>query len=72
MRPLTDEETKTVFEKLDKYIGDNVRLLVDRPDGSYCFRTHRDRVYYVSEAIMKKATNFGIAAVELAGVATTD
>jgi hypothetical protein len=28
-------------------IGDNVKLLVDRPDGSYCFRNHLDRVYYV-------------------------
>lgn len=28
-------------------IGENVKLLVDRPDGSYCFRLHKDRVYYV-------------------------
>lgn len=27
-------------------IGDNVKLLVDNPDG-YCFRLHKDRVYYV-------------------------
>jgi len=58
MRPLTDDETKSLFEKLQKYIGTNIRLLVDRPDGSFCFRLHRDRVYYVSEDIMRRATNF--------------
>uniref|UniRef100_A0A8C2WKG6 NIP7 nucleolar pre-rRNA processing protein n=1 Tax=Cyclopterus lumpus TaxID=8103 RepID=A0A8C2WKG6_CYCLU len=57
MRPLTDEETKTMFEKLSKYIGDNIKLLVDRPDGSYCFRLHNDRVYYMSEKILKLATH---------------
>eukprot|EP00731_Ephydatia_muelleri_P015464 Em0008g1184a len=57
MRPLTEEEVKKVFEKLAKYIGENVKLLVDRPDGSYCFRLHKDRVYYVSEELMKKASN---------------
>eukprot|EP00039_Didymoeca_costata_P020367 m.341006 g.341006 ORF g.341006 m.341006 type:complete len:181 (-) comp19721_c0_seq1:21-563(-) len=58
MRPLTDLETKTVFEKLQKYIGTNIKLLVDRPDGSYVFRLHRDRVYYVREDIMTRATSF--------------
>lgn len=28
-------------------IGENIQLLVDRPDGTYCFRLHRDRVYYL-------------------------
>ena len=54
MRPLTEEETKTMFEKLSKYIGDNIKLLIDRSDGAYCFRLHKDRVYYVSEKIMKQ------------------
>ena len=58
MRPLTEEETKIFFEKLTKYIGENVRLLIDRPDGVYCFRLHRDRVYYCKEEIMKKAAHF--------------
>lgn len=58
MRPLTDEETKTFFEKLTKYIGENVRLLIDRSDGTYCFRLHRDRVFYCKEDLMKKAAHF--------------
>uniref|UniRef100_A0A3B1IYG8 NIP7 nucleolar pre-rRNA processing protein n=1 Tax=Astyanax mexicanus TaxID=7994 RepID=A0A3B1IYG8_ASTMX len=57
MRPLTDEETKTMFEKLSKYIGENIKLLIDRPDGTYCFRLHHDRVYYISEKMLKMATN---------------
>lgn len=28
-------------------VGENVKLLVDRPDGNYCFRLHKDRVFYV-------------------------
>ena len=49
MRPLTEEETKELFEKLSKYIGDNVKLLIDRPDGNYCFRLAKDRIFYVRE-----------------------
>jgi 60S ribosome subunit biogenesis protein NIP7 len=30
MRPLTEEETKLFFEKLSKYIGENIRQLIDR------------------------------------------
>ncbi|KAI8917805.1 hypothetical protein DFJ77DRAFT_457909 [Powellomyces hirtus] len=55
MRPLTEEETKIFFEKLAKYIGRNIVHLIDRPDEPYCFRLQRDRVFYVSEAIMKRA-----------------
>jgi len=31
--------------------------MIERPDGRYCLRLHKNRVYYVSEALMKKATN---------------
>ncbi|KAJ3206078.1 ribosome biosynthesis protein nip7 [Entophlyctis luteolus] len=57
MRPLTEPEVKTLFEKLAKYIGRNITHLIDRTDDPHCFRVHRDRVYYVSEAIMRKATS---------------
>ncbi|XP_039186908.1 60S ribosome subunit biogenesis protein NIP7 homolog isoform X1 [Crotalus tigris] len=50
MRPLTEEETRVLFEKLARYVGENIQLLVDRPDGTYCFRLHKDRVYYVRSA----------------------
>ena len=63
MRPLTEEETKTMFEKLSKYIGDNIKLLIDRSDGAYCFRLHKDRVYYVSEKIMKQVINSSLGSI---------
>ena len=44
MRPLTPEETKILFEKLSKYIGDNIKLLIDRDDGAYCFRLDLDHL----------------------------
>lgn len=59
MRPLTDEETEVLFRKLANYIGDNVRLLLEREDGDYCFRLHRERVYYCSELLMKQAATIG-------------
>jgi 60S ribosome subunit biogenesis protein NIP7 len=36
-------------------IGPNVKLLIDRPDGTYCFREINNRVYYMSERILKLA-----------------
>jgi 60S ribosome subunit biogenesis protein NIP7 len=53
MRPLTEEETKSFFEKLSKYIGRNIRLLIDREDGEFCFRFHKNRIYYCSLQILK-------------------
>lgn len=40
-------------------IGSNIKLLIDRPDGTYCFREKKDRVYYVSEKILNLATTLG-------------
>ena len=57
MRPLTEEETQLLFEKLSKYIGRNIKHLIDRSDAIYCFRLHKQFVYYVSEEVVRKATN---------------
>ena len=57
MRALTEEETKTLFLKLSEYIGKNVALLVNRSDERHCFRLLKDRVYYISESLMKAATS---------------
>ncbi|KAH7815686.1 putative 60S ribosome subunit biogenesis protein NIP7 [Monocercomonoides exilis] len=59
MRPLTDQETKVFFEKLAKYIGQNIKYLIDREDEKYCFRLHNDRVYYVSQRLLKAAGPIG-------------
>jgi len=55
MRPLTEEESKVVFTKLANYVGKNLVHLIDRPDDPHCFRVHKERVYFVSEASMKLA-----------------
>jgi 60S ribosome subunit biogenesis protein NIP7 len=55
MRPLTSEETVCLFEKLAKYIGKNIAMLIDRQDEQYCFRLHKDRVYYLAVEQMKHA-----------------
>lgn len=57
MRPLTEDEMRKFFEKLSKYIGENIKLLIDRPDGTYCFRLQKERLYYVSEKTLKLATS---------------
>lgn len=51
------QETKAVLEKLYKYIGKNIKSLIDRPDEPYCLRLHSNRVYYVRESLMRRATN---------------
>eukprot|EP00919_Chromeraceae_sp_WS-2016_P006983 GHVR01016324.1.p1 GENE.GHVR01016324.1~~GHVR01016324.1.p1 ORF type:complete len:181 (+),score=31.68 GHVR01016324.1:157-699(+) len=53
MRPLTEEETKAVFEKFSKYIGHNLVHLVDRKDEPHIFRLHKERVVYLSERLAK-------------------
>jgi len=58
MRPLTDDETRAVFEKLEKYVGaENIEVLLQRDDERFCFRLVKNRVYYVSEKLMRLATN---------------
>lgn len=42
---------------LNSLQGKNVVHLIDRPDEIYCFRLHRDRVYYVSERAMRLAAS---------------
>ena len=46
-----------MLEKLYKYIGKNIKNLIDRPDEPYCLRLHSNRVYNVRESLMRRATN---------------
>ena len=54
------QETRTVFEKLHKFLGNNIKHLVDRKDESYVFRLQKNRVLYVRESLMRRATNVSI------------
>jgi 60S ribosome subunit biogenesis protein NIP7 len=55
MRPLTEEETKTLFLKLSEYMGKNIERLINRSDERHCFRLLKNRCYYISESLMKAA-----------------
>ena len=49
-----------MLEKLYKYIGKNIKNLIDRSDEPYCLRLHSNRVYYVRESLMRRATNVSV------------
>eukprot|EP00727_Mastigamoeba_balamuthi_P006142 m51a1_g2147 putative 60s ribosome subunit biogenesis protein nip7 homolog (184) ;mRNA; r:8671-9642 len=68
MRPLTEEETRIFFEKLSKYIGRNIKLLVERQDEPHCFRLQKDRVYYVRESVARAAA--GVPRTDLVSLGT--
>ncbi|BAT77143.1 hypothetical protein VIGAN_01523400 [Vigna angularis var. angularis] len=65
MRPLDEKETSVVFEKLFKFVGNNLKNIVENPShegpdanpGRYCFRLHKNKIYYASESLVKRATN---------------
>jgi 60S ribosome subunit biogenesis protein NIP7 len=59
MRPLTEDETKTFFAKLAKFLGSNIKFLIDREDGDYVFRLHRERIYYINSEVLKMASHVG-------------
>eukprot|EP00918_Siedleckia_nematoides_P007807 GHVU01016964.1.p1 GENE.GHVU01016964.1~~GHVU01016964.1.p1 ORF type:complete len:217 (-),score=17.64 GHVU01016964.1:210-860(-) len=59
MRELTEDETKKVFDKLTKFVGQNLMSIVsaanDTSDHANVFRLHQDRVYYVKRKLVKVA-----------------
>ena len=59
MRPLTEDETKNFFGKLAKFLGSNIKFLIEREDGEYVFRLHKDRVYYINSDVLKMAAHIG-------------
>ena len=60
MRPLTDEEFEVFFRKLQKYIGENIKYLLDsdRSGGQHVFRIVRNKVYYLSASVLKQCSIF--------------
>ncbi|KAF2875085.1 60S ribosome subunit biogenesis protein-like protein NIP7 [Massariosphaeria phaeospora] len=60
MRPLTEPETKTLFEKLATYCGNGIsNLITDAATGSerHVFRVQGSRVFYVRESLANLATS---------------
>mmetsp|Transcript_4384 Transcript_4384/g.5084 ORF Transcript_4384/g.5084 Transcript_4384/m.5084 type:complete len:181 (+) Transcript_4384:133-675(+) len=58
MRPLTDDEIKVFFEKITKFIGQDLARLIERKGEQYVFRLHKQRVYYLSETQLRHASSF--------------
>ena len=68
MRPLTEQETQTLFAKLANYTGRSLTHLIAPPSSSassseasttttrYVFRLHASRVYYLSLPLANLAT----------------
>ena len=57
MRPLTEPETKTLFEKLANYTGQSLKHLIDNPQDPHVFRIQNSRVYYVRTSLANLATS---------------
>lgn len=62
MRPLTETETQTLFNKLANYTGSSLKNLIapldNEPDADrYVFRLHESRCYYVKLSIANLATS---------------
>jgi len=56
MKPLSKPELELVFQKVIKYIGSaNMTKLLERQDGEYVFRFHRQKVYYMNSLVLKRA-----------------
>ncbi|CAH0396094.1 unnamed protein product [Bemisia tabaci] len=55
MKRLSEAQTKTLFTKLANYIGENIEMLINRPDGIYCFREQNSRIYYIAEKVLQLA-----------------
>lgn len=59
MRQLTEQETKTLFEKLANYTGRSLNNLIttsDDPNDRYVFRLHGNRVYYMKLSLANLST----------------
>ncbi|KAL2823824.1 hypothetical protein BDW59DRAFT_92539 [Aspergillus cavernicola] len=57
MRPLTEEETQTLFRKLAEYVGSSLKLLLGDGADRYVFRLSHNRVYYVRLSLANFATS---------------
>lgn len=62
MRPLTEEETKTLFAKLANYTGNSLKNLIAPLDNGansdrYVFRLHQQRCYYVRLSLANMAVS---------------
>ncbi len=61
MRVLTDEELSIFFTKLKKYLGENIKYLIEDQEGEndkMVFRMIKKRVYFLSTKLLKQSSVF--------------
>ena len=61
MRELTDEELTIFFKKLQKYLGDNLKYLIEDKEGEnseMVFRLIKNRVYFLSVDLLRQSSVF--------------
>ncbi len=61
MRVLTDEELTIFFEKLRKYLGPNIKYLIEddsKENDDKVFRMIKNRVYYLSTKMLRQCSVF--------------
>lgn len=68
MRPLTDEETMTVFKKLAKFLGNNLMNIMSYNNEDYVLRLNRMSVYYVRADVAKVAESVNKNALVSLGI----
>ena len=68
MRPLTEKEAQIFFEKLVKFIGDNVQKLLERDSEKWTFREHHQRVYCMRESMAHLCPVFAYKQLLSAGI----
>ena len=68
MRPLEESEIQQVFEKLFKFVGKNLKNIVDRADQPHCFRLHKKVRRRASDPLDPLETRVSREASERGGV----
>lgn len=70
MRLLTDEELTLMFSKIKKYLGQNVKMLLEVQEGedAMVFRMIKQKVYLVPILLVKQCSVFGKKELLHAGV----
>jgi len=68
MRPLSQKEAQIFFEKLAKFIGNNGKALIEKEDGTWTFRFHKQRVYYMRESLADLCPPFAHKLIHSAGI----
>lgn len=61
MRPLSDDELKIFFTKLEKYIGENIKFLIEDQENEeeqMVFRLIKSKVHYLSLKLLKQSSAF--------------